>query len=202
MPLITITTNFPQVAQAYDAMLRDVRDKAMASTINKVADQAKTRMGRAITAEFNVSAGYVRDRLRVRRATSKAGQLQLSADLIGGNGKRLSANVIAFAEKKVTLAQARKRTKAGTLSRLFVKIKRTGGPKPLNSRSFIGNAGRTVFEREGKVRLPIRAVQTIDIPSMFNTKRINLAVQQFIREKLPAVWVNEAAFFMRKAGGG
>ena len=49
--------------------------------------------------------------------------------------------------------------------------------------SFIGNQGRTVFVRTGKDRLPIKAVNTIDVPQMFNTRRINQAVQRIMQER-------------------
>ena len=194
---ITIATNFPKVQAALDQMRADIRDRALASAINKTLDQAKTAMGRAITAEFNVKAAYVRDRLRVRKAFSKA-RFEIQGSLIGGKGgKGRSANIIAFVENKTTLAEGRRRAKLGTQNQLYVKVKRGGGKKPLKG-AFIGNKGRTVFERTGNGRLPIKPVQVIDVAQMFNTKRINAKVVHVMREKFPAIFAREARFYTER----
>ena len=86
-------------------------------------------------------------------------------------------------ETKVTLAERRRRRKAGTLSELRFKIRRAGGQKMIEG-AFIG--GRTVFRRIGKDRLPIEALATIGIPQMFTAKKINLPVQAWINGELPA----------------
>ncbi|MGK2897219.1 MAG: phage tail protein [Burkholderiaceae bacterium] len=198
---LTISTNFPKVQAALDRLQEDVRDRALASAINKTLDQAKTGMVREITAEFNVKAAYVRDRLRVRRAFARA-RFEIQGSLIGGKGgKGRSANIIAFVENKVTLAEGRRRAKAGTQNQLFVKIKRAGSKKPLKG-AFIGNQGRTVFERVGKARLPIRPVQVIDVAQMFNTKRINAKVVQLMRDKFPDIFAREARFYTDRFNRG
>lgn len=195
MAFISIKTNFPQVERSLYALEEDIRRKATASALNKTVDQARVQMQRQIAGEFNVQVAYVRDRLKVRRAFA-SGQLQLSAELSAGGGKRRSANIIAFMEKSVSLAQARKRAKAGTLKVLRVTVKR-GQTKQLPG-AFIGNKGRTVFKREGKARLPIAPVQTIDVAQMFNTKRINAAVLRYVEANLPRIFEREAAFFTER----
>ena len=52
--------------------------------------------------------------------------------------------------------------------------------------------------REGRARLPIKALQTIDVPSMFNTRRINAKVIAFIKAKLPTIFDNEARYFTER----
>ena len=157
-------------------------------------------MTREITSEYRVTSAYVRERLRVRRATFKAGQLSMTAELVGGNGKSRSANIIAFMERSVTLAQARKRAKAGTLDQLRFQVKRAGGKKIITG-AFIGNKGRTVFVREGKDRLPIKAVSTIDVASMFNQKRINRTVVGVLQERFPVIFEREARYFTSRFHG-
>lgn len=216
---LEIKTNFADVQRQLDSLQREVRDRAMASAMNKTLDLARTQMTRQIAGEFNVTAGYVRDRLRVRRASARgAGVVHLYASLIGGKagGRRRSANIIAFVEKSVSLAQGRKRAKAGTLRQVHVKIKRKGGVKPLGDLRFIGNKGRTVFERIPERKMASRAgklnkhtqaigpVQTIDVAQMFNTRRINRAVVAMIRERFPQIFEHEAKFFVdrfNRAGG-
>jgi hypothetical protein len=192
---LSIATNFPDVQRSLRVLEEDIRSKATASALNKTVDQAKVQMQRQIASEYAVSVGYVRERLRVRRAFA-AGQLVLSAELTAGDKRRRSANIIAFMENKVTLADARRRAKDGTLRVLRVKVKR-GGSKQLPG-AFIANKGRTVFKRDGDKRLPISPVQTIDVGQMFNTTRINQAVLRYVQANLPRIFEREAAFFAGK----
>lgn len=196
---LTISTNFPDVTTAMATMREDIARQALARAMNRTLDQARTRMQREITSEFNVSAGYVRERLTVRRAFAGS-RIEISAELIGGKGKKRAANIIAFVERSVTLAQARKRAKDGTLQVLRVKVKR-GSTKPLPG-AFIGNKGRTVFRRVGKKRLPIEPVQTIDVAQMFNTRRINEVVLATINARLPEIFEREAAFYLQRFNRG
>lgn len=196
---ISIKTNFPDVQRQLGQMQKDVGGKAMASALNKSVAIAKTQMTREIPAEFMVSASYVRDRLRVTRATSRSGSLRLEATLAATNRKGRSANIIAFVEKSITLAQGRKRAKEGTQRQIFVKIKRKGGNKTLGPLAFIGNKGRTVFQRVGKQRLPIKPIRTLDVTQMFNTRRINAKVIATINDRFADIFANEARYFIEKA---
>ena len=193
----SIKTNFPDVQRQLSALRDDVRSKVLASAMNKTVEQAKTQMIREITAEYNVTSTYVRDRLRIKRASFKGGALGIEAALIGGDGKRRSANVIRFAEQVVTLAQARKRAKDGTLGQLRFKIRKSGGKRIIRG-AFIGNQGRTVFIRTSDKRLPIKSVSTIDVPSMFNQKKINARVVAMIEAKFPELFARDAKFFTDK----
>jgi hypothetical protein len=190
---LSIRTDFAGIQRQLSVLREDVGRKALASALNKTVAQAKTQMQRAIAREYAVTVGYVRGRLRIRKAFA-AGRLTLSAELAATSPKGRSANIIAFVEKSVSLAQARKRAKGGTLNVLRVRVKR-GSYKPLPG-AFIGNRGRTVFKRTGKTRLPIEPVRTIDVAQMFNTRRINSVVLQTIRAKLPGIFANEARFYV------
>lgn len=192
---LRLTSDFPDLARKLNQMREDVGRKALASALNKAVNQARVQMQRGIVREFNVSTSYVRERLKVRKAFA-AGRLALSAELKGG-GKRRSANIIAFVEKMVSLAQAAKRRKDNTLRVLRVKVRR-GAVKPLRG-AFIGNQGRTVFKRTGKEQLPIEPVRTIDVAQMFNTRRINAAVIAHIKRTLPQIFEREARFYLERA---
>jgi hypothetical protein len=189
-----IKHNFPDVMRQLDQLQKDLRDQAMVSAVNKTMAKAKTNMIRVISREFNVTAGYVRERLNVARARFRNGRAIIEATLDGSNKKR-SANLIAFLEKSTSLAQARKRAKAGNLDQLHFQIKRTGGRVVIPG-AFIGNKGRTVFIREGKTRLPIKAVQTVGIPQMFNTKRLNAVVVQAMKDDFPDIFEHEAKYYV------
>lgn len=193
---ITITTNFPDVSRKLASMRKEIADRAIASAINKTVDQARTAMVREITSEFNLTAGFVRQRLRVTRARARPGQLVLEAALIG-SAKRRSANVIRFVERFVSLAQARSRAKGGTQNQLRFKFKKRGNAKLIEG-SFIGNKGRTVFQRTGEERLPIDPVQVIGVPQMFTTRKINAAVRKLINDRFGLIFEREARFFTER----
>ena len=181
---LTITTNFPDVQRAIDNLRTDIADKVTARSVNRTIEQARTAMVKEIRSTYAVTSTYVRDRLRIKRASFKAGQFGISAELIGGDGKRRSANVIAFGAKR-------------TLSGVSVKIRRDR-PRQNIQGAFIANKGRTVFRRTGKTRLPIEPIRTIDIPQMFNSKRINRAVIAAAQAKFPAIFKREMDYALSK----
>ena len=176
-------------------LAKSLGDQVIASALNKTVAQARTQMIRGITSEYAISAATVRERLQLRRA-SRTG-MNFTATLIGnpaGRAKR-AMNVIRFIERKVTLAEARRRGKAGTLGVLRFKIKRAGGMQTIAG-AFIANNGRTVFRRTGKARLPIEAVSTIGVPQMFNAKKVQIPVQRWITENFPRIFDRETRYFL------
>lgn len=187
---ITITHNFPQVRKQIDAMQAELRNKVEVRAVNRTIDLAKTAASKDIREEYAISAGYVRERLHIRRATLRGARLTIEAELSASGkvrGKR-SANVIAFGARQVAKG-------------VSVKIKRTGGRKVITG-AFIANKGRTVFVRTSARRLPIKAVQTIDVPQMFNAKRINAAVLKTIVQHFPKVFEREAKFAINNFNRG
>jgi len=202
MITIDIRTNVSSAAAKLNQLQKDLGNRATASAINKTVDLGRTQMIRGITDEFNVKAAYVRERLRVRRASAKQGRFSIEGSLIGGKaGAKRSANLIAFVERSVTLAEARRRRKAGTLNQVFVKVKRKGPRKAVKG-AFIGNKGRTLFKRVGKDRLPIKPVQVIDVAQMFNTKRVNQRVRAVMQARFADVFEREARFYLNRFNRG
>ena len=182
---ISISTNFADVAKALTEMHKDVASQATARAVNRTMEQAKTAMSREIRSQFNMSAAYVRDRLRIKRAYAKAGQFTVSAELVGGDGKRRSANVIGFSARKAS-------------DGVSVQISR--GKRKTIKGAFIGNKGRTVFRRVGDSRLPIEPKRTVDVPQMFTTRKVNAAVIRAIQSKLPAIFEREARYALSRFG--
>jgi hypothetical protein len=194
MVQVVVKTNFGGVYAALDLYHADVAERAAPSAINKTLAKSKTNMARVIAREFALTYGFVSQRLNIQRAKFVAGKAVIAGALDGSNGRKRSANLIAFVEKSVTLAQAKKRAKAGDLSQLRFQIKRSGG-KTMIPGAFIGNKGRTVFIREGKARLPIKALSTIGIPQMFNTKRLNRIVVEAMRDDYPEIYAHELEYY-------
>lgn len=182
---LNIRTNFPDVVDALGRLQDQLASQVLARSLNRTMEQARTAMSREIRSEFNLPAAYVRERLQIRKAFARSGQFSLQAELIGGDGRRRSANVIRFGA----------RPGAAGVSVLI----RKGGRKEIKG-SFIGNKGRTVFRRTGDKRLPIEPVQTIDVAQMFNTRRINAAVVAAMRQKFPAIFERELRYAMTRAG--
>ena len=178
---ISISTNFADVAKALTQLHKDVAAQATARAVNRTMEQAKTAMSREIRAEFMLPAAKVNQALRINKAVARNGLFQIEASLESPSKKGRSLNLINFAARQ---------TKQG----VTVKIKRNGVRKLIRG-AFIANGGRTVFERVGKKRLPIKPVQTIDVAQMFNTKRINAKVVQLIKNKFPEIFAREAKFY-------
>jgi hypothetical protein len=217
MVSLSVKADFADVERSLSVLREDIKRQVLASSINKTIDLGRTAMVRQITSEFNLTAAYVRQRLRVRRALNR-GQLAIEGALIGGkdDGRR-SANIIVFLEKSVTLAEGKRRAKAGTQNQLFVKIKRAGGKKAVKGAfgqgAFIGNKGRTVFERMPGTKMAsrrgntkhseqIKPVQVIDVAQMFNTRRINAAVVQMVKSKFPGIAAREIRFYTERFNRG
>ena len=195
---LSIETNFPEVQRKLDLLRTDIAAKAAARAINRTIEQAKTQMGRQIRAEFMVDSRFVAQRLRIKRATFFAGVLSVQATL-DATAKTRSANLARFGAKEVGLG-------------VSVKIKRVGARKTVRG-AFIGNKGRTVFERVPGTRMAsrkwggkhgeqIKPVQTIDVPQMFNTRRINAAVVAAMQSRFPAIFERELAYALSQFNGG
>lgn len=191
---ISISTNFPDVQRQIEAMRTNVARKAVASALNRTSAQAKTDMSREIRKEFVLPAAKVNQELSVSKAIGSGASMRLSVSLQARRDKRPGFNLINFGAKQ-------------TAKGVTFRIKK-GGPRKLIPGSFIGNGGRTVFIRTGeakrimskgmfagKRREPIKALQTIDVSSMFNTKRINAKVLAAIDAKFPAIFEREARFY-------
>lgn len=195
---LSIETNFQQVQQALATLQKDIAAKATARALNRAIEQARTQMSREIRSEFVVDARFVRERLRIKRATFFGGTLGLVVTL-GAESKPRSANVIRFGARQ---------NRQG----VSVKISRKGGRQTIRN-VFIGNKGRTVFERVPGTKMnsrpkankhgeQIRPVQTINVPQMFNTRRINAAVVAALQARFPAIFERELAFALGAFNGG
>jgi hypothetical protein len=193
MTVISIKDNFPEVIAKLKALEDGIGNKSVVRALNATIDQGKTQMARTISKEFRISVGSAKDRLSVTKASTKAGNVGFEVALEATRrGKGRAMNLIAFVENKTTLGEARKRAKKGTQSQVYFQVKRSGGKKMIRG-AFIANKGRTLFIRTGKTRLPIRSLSTIDIPNMFNTRRINTAVVKVMREKFATNFDRELA---------
>lgn len=177
-------TNFPDVARQINQLGTKVYRQAIYSAMNKTVAKARTVMSREIRQEFAISAARVNAALRVQRAISDAGAARIEAAIESPTKRGRSLNLIHFTARQ---------TKAG----VSVKVKRSGPRKTIPG-AFIANKGRTVFVREGKTRLPIKSVQTINVAQMFNTQRIRNKVTQLMHDDFPEQFARAARWYSTK----
>jgi hypothetical protein len=207
---LVVKSNFPEVQRQLEQLHADVRDRALVRAINRTVEPARPEMAREIAREFNVTVSKAREALRINRASFRNGKLRIEASLESPAKRGRSLNLINFVEKSVSFAQAARRRKGGeggtyrfggaTVAKSFelrFKIKR-GGPWKVIPGAFIANDGRTVFKRVGDARLPIKALQTVDIAQMFNAKRINDRVRKGMVDRFPGIFAHEAKFYTER----
>lgn len=180
---LSIKTDFKDVQRSLDRLSLDLQKRVVPAALNKVAAKAKTEMKQQITGEYNLKSAEVNERLRVIKAGRSLNQWLAVLDPFASRKRGRSLNMIHFLENKTTLAEAKRRKVGGTVNQLHFKIKRVGGKKLVEG-AFIGNKGRTVFVRTSGDRLPIKSLSTIDVPQMFNTKRIQSKVLARIEKEL------------------
>jgi hypothetical protein len=164
--LLSVAFQTNGVRRDLEALAAGMRDRVIANAVNDTITQVEAAITRDIRATYNLERSYIKSRLRIRRASRTAVNIEASVSSPG----RPNANLIRFVERVVSLATARKRGKAGTQRALYVKVRR-GGVSKLVKGAFIGNQGRTVFRRVGKSRLPIEALTTLDVPQMFKSEQ-------------------------------
>lgn len=177
----SLSHNFGDVLKDLDRLQAEVQAQASTRAVNRTLEQARTAMSREIRAEFNMPAAKVNQALRILRATYRRGALEIEGVLESPAKRGRSLNLINFGARQ-------------TAKGVTVKVRRDG-PRKLIPGAFIANEGRTVFIRTSKRRLPIKALQTIDVPQMFNTNRINKRVRDFIEAKFPEIYAREAKFY-------
>jgi len=190
--IISIRSNFPEVQKALNRLADDVGNRALTRAMNRTVEQGRTQMARQISTDYRIKVRDARDRLFVWRARAKPGQLVFEAALEATRrGQGRSMNLIGF------VTSAPRTLKSGKKTQIKFQIKRGGGRKQITG-AFIGNRGRTVFIRTGAARLPIKALNTIDVPEMFNARRINDAVRKVMLERFEVNFQRE----MRAVLGG
>lgn len=184
-------------------MKDDLGNKVITETVNRLAEQGETRVVRGIYTEYAIKQSDIRAKITLKRARRNGNRFtaEINANPFG-TGKR-ALNLIHFVDKKGNVRMAKRSARLGaafggrvTYDLLF-KIKRNESPKPIAG-AFIGNDGRTVFMRIGKSRLPIKAGSTIGVPQMFNAKKIQRPVLEWIRDNAARVFDQQCARFIAK----
>lgn len=169
----------------------DIEEKATVMAINKTAAKAQAEIARAIPQEYAVKASEVRNSIDLRRA--RGGELRAVISVFGSARRRgRSLNMIHFLAAiqaagramKTRGSKAKKADLKAIANQLGFMIRRDGGLKQIPG-AFIGNAGRTIFRRTGKARLPIEPMQVIGFSQMFSSRKITDRIMSKIAAEFP-----------------
>jgi hypothetical protein len=193
---IDIRTNIRDSKRDLAKLEANIRQRAVARALNRMADQGKVQMVRGIGQEFNLKATEIRSAVNVRRAKEGAfgSLLQATIEAYGSRRGR-GFNVTRFRTGRAPVPR-----KGKNRPQLKFKIKRAGGIKQIPGAFVLNKPGSPVVRRVGKERLPIKGVTTIGIPQMFNTRRINSRVVKFIQDKFPEVLRREIDYYVGRFG--
>lgn len=198
MLTVSVRDNFKEFERKFKDYPKQVQ-AATLTALDKAAAQAKTQMVQTIAAGYNVKQSDIKQRLAIRKAR-RGKAFEFTASIIGNtdpSGRKRSFNLIRFVEKKVTLAEAKRRRKSDTLNVLRFQIKKGGGRTTIKG-AFIGNKGRTVFRRT-RVGRDIEPVQTIGVPQMFMSKKSLARIQVWLRANFPRILKHEIEYRVGKA---
>jgi hypothetical protein len=199
--VLTIKVDTKQVERMLKGLSDAIKGTAIREAVNKAAAKGNTEMKRRISREFNIKAGEVGGQLDLIKAGKQFAAVTATILALPKRKGRRARNVIEFIERKVTLAEARRRLKSGTRNLLRYEIRR--GRKVTIPGSFIVTANRGTFvaQRQGKTRFPIQSVQTIDVPQMFNTQRINREVVRRLEDEFLPQEIDRAIQYALKRYG-
>lgn len=182
---ISVTDNVEQVLASMAPIPERMRTRAITDALRRTAQQTKTVVARAITSEYAVQRSRVDPLIVIRSQYSNRLALAVEIDALPSQSGKRAANVIRFLERQVSLAQHRKRMKQSD-RQLHFRFRKGVGTKIIKG-AFVGNSGRTIFQRTGRARVPIEPVMVIDVPQMFTTKRVHKKGVQFIRTRFPVL---------------
>lgn len=192
---ISISSTLPRVMDQMRRLPAQVAAPAMRRALDRTMVTARKDMTDAIYGEFNLRKGEIRAKLNVSKPRVSKGGLEIEARLFA-SGRR-AMNLVRFVVGDRT--RNRKRGQIG------IKIKR-GGPRKTIPGAFLAptrgkGTGRFLARRIGKDRLPIEALQTIDVPQMFNTRRLNARVVKKIEAVLADRFDREARYYLARWRG-
>lgn len=189
--------------------LRDtLGDEVIADTLNRTMQGARTQMTDNIVRTYNIKASRVRLKLELVKA-SRA-RARFTAALLGNNrgNKGRSLNMKEF----LTTATSKIEKKRSRLAWAFggrvvpvlqFQVLRGGGAKQIEGAFIIKGAkfkGSPVFIRDDRPGNwhGIRPLQTIDVPQMFEAKKVQIPVQNWIGENFARIFEQRANYWLSK----
>lgn len=189
---ISINSTFPQVIARLQQLPKEVGNKAMKRALDRTMVTARKTMGDEIYKEFALKRGDINSKLKITKAKGSA--LEITASLFSRNpNNRRSLNLVRFVVGN--------RTRNRKRGQINLRIKRQAGLKQIKGAFLMpSKKGGPMFlaRRTGKPRFPIESLQTIDVPQMFNTRRLNVRVVNAIEKHLGVRFEAEARFYLSR----
>ncbi len=156
--------------------------RANRRTTRRIGQRFKTNVSKAVREEYNIPAKRLKSSIKTQYSATTEGGYQYRF-----YAKGRTINLIHFGARTL---------KSGVVS---VKAVKRGGPRIKLHHAFIGKdmAGRMrVFERRGKNRLPLRGLNTLSVPQMFNKEIIGNAISD-----VESHWMDELRHNIRYYAG-
>jgi hypothetical protein len=157
---------------------------AAVSAVNRTLDHVNTKVGRFVTAEYNISNKDVKATLTKHRA----GRGRLRAWL-KSQSRRLTFSHFRISSSKKAVK---------------VKIKKASGFKKVNTDpgAFVQTLGgrKQIMKRIGKDRFPVQVMRSITVPQMVESLNVSDKIQTEANKKLSERIQHEMDFRLKKAG--
>jgi hypothetical protein len=193
---ISIESSIPDVFQQLARLPTEVGAKAMRRALDRTMVTARKEMGDAIYGEFALRKSDINQKLFVTKPRVRSGGFEIEASLFSkGKGGRRSMNLVRFVVGS--------RTKNRKRGQIKLRIRRDAGLKTIKGAFLAPTRGSGMFlaRRIGKERLPIEGLQVIDVPQMFNTRRLNSRVVRKIQAVLGERFEREAQYYLARYQG-
>jgi len=151
--------------------------KALARTLNEVGSELKTSTVKDVRTTYNVKASGLKRKLKTTNATYH--NLKWTMDVPAD--KRI--NIINFGARKVRTG-------------VSIKIMNKGSRKVIKG-AFIANSGKTVFQRKGKERLPLKTVTSMSPSQMISKALKDRKIDEAMR-KVPNKFQKNFDFYITR----
>ncbi len=159
------------------ALNPDVVKKAAVRSLNDLGEQLKNQTVKEAREKYNVPSGTFKKKLKVKKANYS--NMKWSMEIPGDR----KMNLIHFGARQV---------KKG----VSVKVLKTGARKVVKG-AFIANGGKTVFQRKGKERLPIKTVTALS-PSQMISKGLRDRKLEEAKKKAPSQFKKNFDYYISK----
>lgn len=162
---VTVKANIDQVVKGLDKEKANA-EKVVRRTIGDMRTRAPGWVSKAVREEYNISAGDVKEALRV----GNDGKVSIAGTEVDNVTLTYKGRVLTPTHFKMKPAS---RPASGVPYQVTAEIKK-GQRKTLSSKAFLAHAGgagtkEIPFQRTGQSRLPIEAIKTISVPQMIET---------------------------------
>lgn len=183
---VKVTTDIAKAVKAVDALPK-AQLKAMRSALTRAGQSMRTEAVRGVAKTYRLTQGEARKTFSIKiKPVGDAYEMSLKS-----TGKRFP--LIKFASKAVSIAQARRRIKAGeggtqrlrnggiVTKALQVQFEVTRGKRETLRDAFMARMPNNkigIFERSTSTRLPIEQKYTLAVPEMFFRRTITTVTIQ------------------------